>query len=346
VRDVPVTSHDVARLAGVSQPSVSRALRDQPGVSAATRKRVRDAAQALAYVPSSAGRSLSTRTTGRVAIVADELSNPFYPALVVPLHDALAEAGYRTILVTDSGAKPAELEPLVDGSLDGVFLTTSRSGTTLPAELARRGVPFVLVNRELETAQGDSCVVANRQGAMSVAQLLASLGHQRVAAIFGPETTSTARERAVGFRNGLAEHGIALPSAYVEHSEFDYDAGRSAFLRLMAVGPAPTAVFCSNDVVALGACNAARAMAVEVPAAVTIVGFDDIAMAAWDVFQLTTVRAELTDLAAAAAELLLRRMSTPTAPLQRVEIPTTISLRGTHAPPAATERDQAGPTDA
>jgi LacI family transcriptional regulator len=330
---MPVTSHDVARLAGVSQPSVSRALRDQPGISPATRRRILEAAEALAYVPSSTGRSLSTRTTGRVAIVADELSNPFYPALVAPLHDALAEAGYRTILITDSGTRPVELEPLIDGSLDGVFLTTSRAGTTLPAQLVRRGVPYVLVNRELETVQGDACVVANREGAASVAQLLVSLGHRRIGAVLGPESTSTARERAAGFREALAEHGIALSPAHVERGEFDYDSGRAAFTRLMAADRPPTAVFCSNDVVAIGACNAARARGIDVPGDVSIVGFDDIAMASWDVFQLTTVRAELTDLAKAAADLLLRRIAEPAAPPRRIEIPTTLSLRGTHAAP-------------
>jgi LacI family transcriptional regulator len=334
---VSTTSHDVARLAGVSQPSVSRALRDQPGVSAGTRKRIREAARALGYVPSQVGRSLSTRSTGRVAIVAQELSNPFYPALVAPLHDALGEAGYRTILMTDAGEKPVELEPLIDGSLDGVLLTTSRSGSSLPAELSRRGVPYVMVNREVQGVRADSCVFANYAGGLSVAQLLADLGHARIGAIFGPRAASTASDREAGFRDGLAARELVLPPRYVEREEFDYEAGHAAFARLVLRTPSPTAVFCSNDVLALGAYNAARALGVDVPSDVSIIGFDDIAMAAWEVFELTTVRADLSHLAQSAAGLLLRRMSSPDEQPLRTEIPVELALRRTHAPPRAAQ---------
>ena len=102
---------------------------------------MREAAWALGYVPSQAGRALSTRTTRRVGVVSAELGNPFYPALLEPLHDALAELGYRTILVTDRGDVPVEVEPLIDGSLDGVVLTTCELDSTLPQELDRRGCP-------------------------------------------------------------------------------------------------------------------------------------------------------------------------------------------------------------
>ena len=101
------TSHDADRLAGVSQPTVSRALRDQCGVSATTRRRVREAARELGYVPIQAGRTLSTKATGRVGIVSAELSNPFYPALIEPVHDALAKSGSRMILVTDRVTRPS-----------------------------------------------------------------------------------------------------------------------------------------------------------------------------------------------------------------------------------------------
>ena len=336
---MPITSQDVARLAGVSQPSVSRALRDVPGVSAATRKRVRDAAKALGYVPFHSGWTLATRTTGRVAIVADELSNPFYPALVAPLHDALGDAGFRTLLVTDSGSKPAELEPLLDGSLDGVLLASSRTGSTVPLALARRGVPFVRVNRELDGVQADRCVAANRDGARRVAAHLTGLGHVRVGAVFGPRSASTARQRESGFRAGLLARRIPLPATRVQRCEFDFDAGREAFLRILDQENAPTAVFCANDVLALAALDAAHAAGVSVPGDVSVVGFDDIPMAAWHVFSLTTVHIDLRRLAVSAAALLLKRMDAPDARPQRVEIPASLSVRLTTAPVASAADD-------
>ncbi len=330
-----VTSHDVARLAGVSQPTVSRALRDQAGVSAATRKKVRDAARALGYVPSQAGRALSTQTTARIGIVSAELTNPFYPTVLEPLHDALAEAGYRTILITDRGDHPVELEPLLNGSLDGIVLTTTERGSSLPYELMRRGVPFVLLNRVVDGAATDEIVADNRAGAAQVAELLVSLGHRVVAAILGPECTSTGDERYQGFRERLAELRVRLDPRYVLRGPFSEASGREGLAALTALRPRPTALFCGNDVIALGACNGARTLGIEVPRDLTVVGFDDIPMAAWDTFALTTVRTDLGAMARTAASLILRRIQTPDAPVRRVVLPATIVRRRTDAPPSA-----------
>jgi LacI family transcriptional regulator, galactose operon repressor len=332
---VAATSHDVARLAGVSQPTVSRALRDQKGVSAATRGRVREAARSLGYVPSQAGRALSTRRTRKIGVISAELSNPFYPALIGPLHDALAGHGYRTVLFTDRGERPVELEPLLDGSLDGVVLTTSETTSSLPGELMARGVPFVMVNRTVDGVAADRCVAGNRVGATAVAELLADLGHRRVAAILGPESTSTGQERAEGFRDALAHRGIDLPPARMVRGPFDPDTGRRGLIRLMSTQTPPTAVFCGNDVIALGALNAAVSLGIDIPDRLTVVGFDDIPMAAWEAFDLTTVRVDLSQMARSVTDLLLKRLATPDAPARSIVLEPRLVMRGTHAPPAS-----------
>ena len=334
-RRVGVTSHDVARLAGVSQPTVSRALRDQAGVSAATRRKVREAARALGYVPSQAGRALSTQTTGRIGIVSAELTNPAYPTLLVPLHDALAEAGYRAILITDRGEQPVELEPLLDGSLDGVVLTTTERHSSLPHELARRGLPFVLLNRVVDGATTDTVVADNRAGAAAVADLLVELGHRRIGAVMGPETTSTGEGRHRGFLDRLAELGIPLNPHHLLRRPFAEASGRQGLEALMALDPAPTAVFCGNDVIALGACNGARSLGLRLPEDLTVVGFDDIPMAAWDTFALTTVRTDLARMAQTAAAQILHRIQAPESPARTVVLPTSIIRRRTDGPPTA-----------
>ena len=328
-----VTSHDVARLAGVSQPTVSRALRDQPGVSTATRRKVREAARALGYVPSQAGRALSTQTTGRIGIVSAELTNPFYPTVLEPLHDALAEAGYRTILITDRGDQPIELEPLLNGSLDGVVLTTTERHSSLPHELARRGVPFVLLNRVVDGSTADAVVADNHAGAAQVADLLVSLGHRTIGAVLGPASTSTGEERHRGLRDRLAELGVPLNPRYVVRRPFTELSGREALQELAGLHPRPTAVFCGNDVIALGACNAARTLNIRVPQDCTIVGFDDIPMAAWATFALTTVRTDLAGMARTAASLILQRIQAPDGPTRTVVLPASIVRRGTDGPP-------------
>jgi len=328
-----VTSHDVARLAGVSQPTVSRALRDQAGVSAVTRRRVREAARQLGYVPSHAGRALSTQTTGRIGIVSAELGNPFYPALLEPLHAALAERGYRAILLTDRGDAPVELEPLIDGSLDGVVLTTTERSSALPHELTRRGLPFVMLNRTVAGVCADACAADNRSGAAAVADLLVDLGHRRIGGVLGPESTSTGEERALGFRDRLAERGVPLSPRHVVRGPFAEATGRAGLRALLRADPAPTALFCGNDVVALGVCNAARAAGIAVPEQLSVIGFDDIPMAGWDLVDLTTVRTDLAAMARAAAQLITARIQAPAAPVRTVIVQSEIVLRRTHAPP-------------
>lgn len=326
-----VTSHDVARRAGVSQPTVSKALRDQRGVSAATRQRVREAARELGYVPSQRGRALATRRTRRIGVVASELANPFYPALIGPIHDVLSEAGYHTILLTDD-ASEVDLEPILDGSLDGVVLTTCTLDSTIPAELAGRGIPFCLVNRETRVAPGDVCVPDNVAGATQVADLLADLGHQRIGVISGPATTSTGSGRLAAFRDQLARRGTALhPDRVIEH-EFSIEAGRRGLERLL-VTDAPTAVFCANDVIAVGALNHARAAGIRVPEKLSVVGFDDIALSGWELTGLTTVRVEHQALARNGVDHLLSRIDDPDLPARRTVVPAELVLRGSHASP-------------
>ncbi|HZV74259.1 MAG TPA: LacI family DNA-binding transcriptional regulator [Conexibacter sp.] len=325
------TSHDVARLAGVSQPTVSRALREDPRVAEATRRRVAAAAAQLGYVASRRGRSLSTRTTGQVAVVVGDLGNAFYTEAIEHLHGELERAEQRMVVLTDAPEGAPATERLLDGSVDGAILLTTLLDSPAPRELADRGLPVVLLNRSVDDETVDACTSANADGAQAAAAQLAALGHERVGAILGPADTSTGRDREAGFRAGLAAHGIALPAARVRRGPFSHDTGHRALGELLAAAERPTAVFCANDVIAIGALNAARGLGVDVPTELTVIGFDDIAMAAWDAFRLTTVRQDLAAMARAAVALLLDRIGDPERPGSRVVVPTRLVLRGSHA---------------
>lgn len=330
-RPSSATSYDVARLAGVSQPTVSRALRGSPGVSANTRRRVLEAVDKLGYVTMESGRSLATRRTGRVGIVAGELSNPYFASLVEPLHRALARYGYGTILLPDEDESGFESGALYDGSLDGVMLTTLALGSPVAAELMRRRVPFVLVGREVAGSEDHACVFDNFGGAREVADLLVDHGHERIGMILGPNQTSTARDREAGFREALAERGATLSSPAVLRGEFTVEHGYESLQALMRLTTPPTGVFCANDVIAIGALNAARKLGIAVPESLTIVGFDDISMSAWEVFRLTTVRLDFEAMAEEACRLLVERMTTSSPTVARKVIPVSLTLRHTHA---------------
>jgi len=328
-----VTSHDVARLAGVSQPTVSRALRGDPRVTTATQRKVRSAAADLGYVTSELGRSLSTRSTRQVAMVAD-LRNALYPALVGPLHDRFAEHGLRMVLLAERGDDRRTYERVLDRSVDGVVLTTSLIGSSLSKGLLERGLPFVELNRLSGRRKVDGVTADNHGGASDVTRLLTAAGHLRIAALLGDQTTSTGREREAGLRAALLEQGIDLPETRVARGGFGFEDGERGFAAVMTGRHRPTALFCVSDLVAIGAINQAKRMGVRVPHDVAIVGFDDIAMAAWPCFDLTTARVDLTALALAAADLLVRRVGGDQGAARTTVFPTQLVLRGTHRPDA------------
>lgn len=323
------TSHDVAKIAGVSQSTVSRALRGVPGIAPETVARVQQVARSLSYVPSEAGRTLSTRQARSIGVFTAELTNPFYPALVEPVRNRLEQLGFRTILLTEPDAAGAA-ETLPQGVVDGAIIATAHLGSQMPASLRTRNIPFVLVNRSVDGVDCDRSTVDNITGGKIAAGFLIELGHREVGAIFGPSDTSTGRDRELGFRLGLSARGVSMPDGNVRHGQFTYETGYRNALTLLDGPTFPTAIFCGNDVIALGALNAARARGHHVGRELTIVGFDDIAMASWELVDLTTVHYDLTAMAQAAADLVVNRIADPAAPFREVTLDPEIVVRGTH----------------
>jgi LacI family transcriptional regulator len=330
---VAMTSFDVARLAGVSQPTVSRALRGDSGVAPETRMRVERAAAELGYVTSHLGRGLATRTTRRIGIVAAELTDPFYAQIVERLQSELEQAGYRSVLFVDRGDDAVTVHELADGSLDGVVLTTSCLDSAAPGALSARRMPFVLFNGDVDGVLSDAAVVDNFGGAALVADFLVQLGHDRIGAVFGPDCTSAGRDRERGFRQALAAKGRPLSPRLTTRVPISFEQGATSVQALMSHEEQATALFCTNDVLALGALDAATRLGMRVPEDLTVMGFDDINLASWARFDLTTVSCDLARLAALAAELLLKRIADPQGYHHRIVVPTELVLRGSHAPP-------------
>ncbi|WP_432541470.1 LacI family DNA-binding transcriptional regulator [Kineococcus sp. SYSU DK002] len=330
-----VTSRDVARVAGVSQPTVSRALRDDPRLSDRTKQRVREAADLLGYVLSDAGRALSSGRTRRIGLLVTDLGNEFYHHIIAPMHRELEQHGYQLVLHTESTDDGNVADRLLANGIDAVILATTTVDSIAPLRLRDRGMPFVYLNRTSTQVDADATIVSPAAGFAAAARRARELGHTRVGAVLGPSNTSTGQDRELALRAALADHGLGLESRYVRRGTYDTAVGDAAVTELLALPEPPTLVFCGNDVVAYGALNAASRAGVDVPGGVSIVGFDDLPPAAWPVLQLSTIAYDFHEMAREAARLAVRRLDGPQEPLSHKTFPSTFVERRSLGPAPA-----------
>lgn len=305
-----VTSKDIARRLKLSQSTVSRALRGDPRVAPETTARILTAARQMNYTPNLAARSLITRKSRTVALIVSDITNPFYPELLDVLHNEFALTGYRTVLFNERTDAPLEqhVADLVNGAaVDGLVYLSATLGMPLPGRGAG-ATPVVLVNRYIDSAEVDIVVSDNERGGRIVAEEFVALGHRKIAVIAGPENATTSRDRVRGFLDGLRDCGVQFDEALRRVGQFSHHSGYQWCLDLLASEPRPTAIFAANDLIAFGALDAARRVGVRVPDELSIVGFDDIDMAGWEGFSLTTIRQPLAEMGRAAVSLLLERV--------------------------------------
>lgn len=323
------TSRDVARRAGVSQSTVSRALSGHASVNAEVRRRVQAAAQELTYVPNAAARAMRTRSSGNIGVVTARLHNPIYPEMLQLLARELRQAGLRMIVWnSDETDERAAADAARQGMVDGIIFTSATpASTTLYEEIARR-LPVVLVNRTVDGWPCDQVESDNFAGGGLVARHFQEGGRQRIGLLSGPLLPSTIHAREKGF---LA--ACRTPPSLVRAEAFTYKDGVEGMERLLALAERPDAVFCANDVLALGARDAARKAGLDVPGELWLVGYDDIAMAGWTAFDLTTIRQPIEDMVREAVGLLRQRMAGEEFPRRRLCLPAALVLRGSTARP-------------
>lgn len=302
---------DVARAAGVALSSASAALNDRPGVSEATRARVKEVAAELDYVPSMRGKSLSSQRAFAVGLVVERHpdvleEDPFFGAFIGGIEESLSAEGYvLALLVTeDAQATHRRLVELVQGRrVDGVFLNELKVDDPRIALLRDLGVPTVAVN----PAEPDFAFPAVHQnGAGAIRDLvhtLARLGHRRIAHVSGPDTYAHAAERLHAWQ--AAMRGEGLEADLVEDGSFTYEGGRRAAEILLTREDRPTAVFCANDQSAIGFLNRAIEFGISVPDALSIVGYDGNRIGEFVKPQLATVQTSPRQLGREAARMLL-----------------------------------------
>jgi LacI family transcriptional regulator, galactose operon repressor len=323
------TIADVARAAKVSTGTVSHVLSGARNVRPETRERVERAIAELDYRPNTIARALTSRRTRTVGMVVPDVTNPFFADLIWQVERALTDADYALIFgnsANDPERERSYLEGLLERRVDAaVLVVTADADESLLCRIADE-IPTVHVDRPAGVA--DAVIGDNAAGTAVAIDHLVALGHRRIALINGDERLPTALERRAGFDAALARHGLEA-SAHVS-GQFTLESGYRLALGLLESGP--TGVLAGNDLIAMGVLNAAADCGVRVPAALSVVGYDDIAYAAFTSPPLTTVRQPGGEMGTETARLLLSRLDGYEGAARRVVVHPELVVRGSTEP--------------
>ncbi len=330
------TIKDVAALAGVSITTVSRYLN---GGRVREADRIERVVEELAFRPSQLARSLKSGSTRTIGVLVPDISNPFFADVVKGVESVMRSGEYSLLLCnTDESVERerAVAADLLQKRVDGILIAPAVEWSDAPLLLQSRHVPVVCVDRRIDGGDFDVVLVDNVAGARHAAEYLVSLGHERIAVISGPLSSTPGRERHEGFAQGLRDCGCELQEHYLQVGDFREDSGYQAALRLLAVRPAPTAVFVANNLMAIGALRAMHNLGVRIPQEISFIAFDDLSLAELTTPPLTVISRPSTEQGVLAMRLLQFRMEQGAAPAPRtIVLETTLVVRGSCAAPPA-----------
>lgn len=333
-----LTMAAVAAAARVSMMTVSRVLNGHPGVAPDTRARVERAIADSGFVRNRAARALKRGRAGVVDLVVPHLDSAYILEIMRGVEETLGASAFRCAVSTTHREDRAERQALAriaDGGSDGALLVLARGQSPRLDHLRRRHIPVVVVDHRGELDADTPAVGAtNWSGAYQATTYLLSLGHQRIAHIKGLASIGCSRARLSGYRAALDAAGLSVDPAFMREGDFYQEGGYQAACALLDLPVPPTAIFAGNDMQAMGVYAALRERGLSVPDDVSVIGFDDIPVAAMVSPQLTTVRQPLAEMGRIAAGMLLTLIDGASLPSQRVELATALMVRGSCAAPA------------
>ncbi|KIK88528.1 LacI family DNA-binding transcriptional regulator [Pseudomonas koreensis] len=328
------TIKDVAALAGISYTTVSHVVNKTRPVSQEVRLKVEAAIKSLDYVPSAVARSLKAKTTATIGLLVPNSLNPYFAELARGIEDYCERNGYCVILCNsdDNPEKQRSyLRVLLEKRIDGLIVASAGGDIGLAQGLAGVKTPMVIVDRGLDGVDADLVRIDHEYGAYLATRHLLELGHRDIATIGGPSSTSVAQMRQAGFCRALQEAGITVRPERMLESDFTSTGGYNAAAILLESNP-PSAIFAGNDMIGIGVLRAAAERNVRVPSELSVIGFDDIQMSRYVYPALTTVGQSILQLGEMAAEVLLRRIATPSLVTDQRIVTPSIVLRESTAP--------------
>lgn len=333
---VMATIKDVAKRAGLSVATVSRVLNGSGPASEDAARRVREAASALRYVPHGGARSLITSKTHTIGVLLPDIYGEFFSDVIRGLDQTAQAGGFHLLLSGSHNGKP-EIEAAMRamrGRVDGMIAMSPHLDAETLFENLPASVPVVLLSCAMRDDDYHVITIDNARGVREMIQYLASLGHQRIAIIKGPDGNYDAAERLRGYRKALKDAGLSPDASLEVPGDFTEATGHRAALELAGLAEAPTAIFASNDAMAIGALSALRERGLRVPDDITVVGFDDIPLARYMNPPLSSVHVPIIEMGERAARRLIAALAGEANGASRHErLPTRLVIRASSGPP-------------
>jgi len=335
---LPTRMKDIAEYLGVSPSTVSRAVNNTGYVSQELRHRIEQAVRELDYQPNLLARGLRKQATNMVGLVVPDLMNPHYTGVAQTIEGLLAEHDYRLILSVSKENPQSELfylQALHKQRVAGIIISSVGKNDPYLGHLVRQGIPVVAHSREVKSPGVDNVLASDAEGALQVTRHLIHLGHRKIAIICGPQELSTGRERLRGYIEALTEAGISVRESLIKVGAFQRSFGAEAAAQLLDAPDRPTAIFAAGGELMTGLMKTFFERGVDIPAEMSVVGYDDPDWFSFWHPPITTVAMDVDFLSRKTVELLLRRLSAPKAVRRSVNVSVPISfvVRSSTAPP-------------
>lgn len=322
---------DVAEMLGVSKSTVSRVINGNEGVGPELRKKVMDFINEIGYQPSTLAQSLSKGRMNIVALILGDIRNPFYADLAFNIQRILNDNSYMVMVLNSEYNIERELEFLKlteQFNFAGLILITAQE-EIIEDRLKNMNLPKVLVNRILPHYTGDSVLIDNFQAGYQATMHLIELGHRHIGFIKGPGVSSASSQRFAGYRQVMQNYGLPFEENFVFESDLKLETGRSLADDFCKLEKRPSAMVIVNDMTAIGFMDGCRNAGIRIPEDLSIVSFDNIAMASMYGIELTTISQRVDEMGEKAAHLMLKQLNDKDAKPERIIMEPTLIVRKT-----------------
>lgn len=326
-----ITIKDIARIAGVSHTTVSRALNGNPLIKKVTRDRIAKIAAEMNYIPNYNAKSLVTKRSFTIGLFFSSIDQGTSASFLVDVIKGINHVLDENYTLSVNGIDALHnFGTILPQRYDGILvMSQSDEDNAFIYHAKTMGIPLVVLSRQLEDSSIMNVVANDRDGVKEAITHAILQGHTKLAIIEGKPGFKSSTERKQGFMDSLISHGLLLKPEYFANGDYSIESGYSAMNHLLDLTDPPTAVFCSNDDMAIGAMNACYARSVDIPKQLSLIGFDDIMFAQYTNPALTTVRKPIKDISELGTKMLIQLMSNPQMEPQQLFVQTTLMLRQT-----------------